>query len=99
MNTERTPEQIAAELYPKFEGEISGYRKDYNKITGIQREAWLSGLQVGAEFAEWCDVSPIASVFWRENRIIPTMDGSHRVRIKELRAELLQIFLNEKYGK
>jgi pyruvate carboxylase len=42
MNTERTPEQIAAELYPKFVDEISGHRKDYNKITGLQRAAWLS---------------------------------------------------------
>jgi hypothetical protein len=38
MNTERTPEQIAAELYPSYIGMSSRL----NLITDVQRAAWLS---------------------------------------------------------
>ena len=40
MNTERTPEQIAAELYPTIPTAIVHY--DYNDIVEYQRAAWLS---------------------------------------------------------
>ncbi len=52
MNTERTPEQIAAERYPQTLVN-DGVHATFIDVAHLQREAWLSGLQVGAEFAEW----------------------------------------------
>ncbi len=91
----KSPEEQAAELYPKFEDEISGYRKDYNKITGLQREAWLSGLQVGVEILDWA----------AENCLYKSVDGETIWMLKSdiykefRKSELLEFYLNHKYQK
>jgi hypothetical protein len=92
--TPKSQDQIAAELYPTIPTAIVHY--DYNDIVEYQREAWLSGLQVGAEFAEWCWLNG-----WnfddKDNEWYDCSDNRNDKLYTT--AELLEIFLKEKYGK
>jgi hypothetical protein len=82
MNTERTPEQIAAERYP-------------HEYSGHLRAAWQEGLQVGAEFAEWCSAKS-----WAYMEYADRPHWHNRLSYsKRTTQQLISIFLNEKYGK
>jgi len=50
---------------------------------------------IALKFYEWSDTSNTAVKFWRNNKVNPTMDGSHYEKLKELRAKLYQEFLKE----
>jgi len=65
-------------------GFISGYNKSQETHTFSEEDM--------IEFYEWCDTSEQAAYFWRSNRIYPTMDNSHLIKLKEKRKELLQLW-------
>lgn len=56
---------------------------------------------VALEFSEWNDISDYAQQYWRSKRMYcePKMNGQHNERIREVRRELYEYFINNIYTK
>jgi hypothetical protein len=82
-------EQLAEERYPILWDEKK--QPFHVMVRNAQRAAFIAGLQVGMEFAEWCNTND-----WYYN-------SSHKVWVntrtdmEELTEELFEIYLKEKH--
>jgi hypothetical protein len=92
MNTERTPDQIAAELYPQTLVN-DGVHATFIDVAHLQRAAWQEGLQVGAEYSRWCNNR---NFIWSKKGKVWCIHGNPTRWSDEA---LQSIFLNQKYGK
>jgi hypothetical protein len=65
---------------------------DYWMCTEKAMERYANEFSIG--FVEWLEISDEANNYYKKNknRYTPQMDGSHNIRIKTMKKELLEIY-------
>lgn len=46
------------------------------------------------DFLDWYEYSDYVSHFWRQNRVLPTMEGFYLTKMKKIKEELFDYWVN-----
>ena len=105
---QKTIEEAAEEYSENWE-QITGLNYEESIPSEINKLDFINGANyqkqidenLAVEFAEWLDTSEEPQKYYKKNRLIfqPTMDGSHNLRMKQMRIDLFKIFQSERNKK